>query len=71
VVSDNAKTFAFTAQILQDVLRSPVVQQYFAGMNIQWVFNLEKTPWWGRFFERLVQSRLSYDELPTLLTDRN
>ena len=56
LVSDNAKTFISAAQILQDVLRSQEVQQYFSGMNIQWVFNLEKAPWWGGFFERQVQS---------------
>ena len=50
-------------------------------MNIQWIFNLEKAPWWGGFFERLVQSvkrclkksigkaRLSYDELSALLIE--
>ena len=81
VVSDNAKTFVSAAQTLQDVLRNQEVQQYFSGMNIQWIFNLEKAPWWGGFFERLVQSvkrclkksigkaRLSYDELSTLLIE--
>ena len=81
VVSDNAKTFISAAQTLQDVLRSQEVQQYFSGMNIRWVFNLEKAPWWGGFFERLVQSvkrclkksvgraRLSFDELSTLLIE--
>ena len=81
VVSDNAKTFISAAQTLQDLLRSQEVQQYFSGMNIQWIFNLEKAPWWGGFFERLVQSvkrclkksigraRLSYDELSTLLVE--
>ena len=81
VVSNNAKTFVSAVQTLQDVLRSQEVQQYFSGMNIRWVFNLEKAPWWGGFFERLVQSvkrclkksvgraRLSYDELSTLLIE--
>ena len=81
MVSDNAKIFISATQTLQDVLRSPEVQQYFAGMHIRWVFNLEKASWWGGFFERLVQSvkrclkksigraRLSYDELSTLLIE--
>ena len=50
-------------------------------MSIKWVFNLEKAPWWGGFFERMVQSvkrclkksigkaRLSYHELTTVLTE--
>jgi len=81
VVSDNAKTFISAAQTLQGLLRSQEVQQYFSGMNIQWVFSLEKALWWGGFFERLVQSvkrclrksigraRLSYDELSTLMVE--
>ena len=44
------------AQTLQDVLMSPEVQLHFSGMSIKWVFNLEKAPWWGGFFERMVQS---------------
>ena len=81
IVLDNAKTFVSAAQTLQDVLRSPEVQQHFAGINVKWVFNLEKAPWWGGFFERMVQSvkrylkksigkaRLSYDELITVLME--
>ena len=48
---------------------------------MHWDFNLEKGPWWGGIFERLVKStkrclrkvigtaRLSYDELLTVVTE--
>ena len=57
------------------MISHPEVQGYFAGMHIQWSFNLEKAPWWGGIFERMIQSvkrclrktigmgRLTMDEL--------
>ena len=68
VISDNAKTFVSAAQ-------------HLANLKVRWSFNLEKAPWWGGFFERMVQSvkrclkksigsaKLTYDELSTALTE--
>ena len=48
---------------------------------MEWCFNLEKAPWWGGFFKRLVRSvkrclkkvighsRLSCDDLSTLVVE--
>ena len=48
-------------------------------MNIKWRYIVEKSPWWGGFYERMVRSvkrclrkvlrnaRLTYEELLTLL----
>ena len=48
---------------------------------MEWIFNLEKAPWWGGVFERMIKSvkrclrkiigraRLCYDELLTALTE--
>ena len=68
VVSDNGTSF--TSKRLQDfVLRR----------SIKWTFILEKSPWWGGFYERMVRivkeslrktlgkARLTYEELETLL----
>lgn len=50
----------------------------FAGNRIQWSFNLEKAPWWGGIFERMVRSvkrclwktvELTLDELTTAVTE--
>ena len=55
------------------------MQQYLSGLKVQWSFNLEKAPWWGGFFERLIQSmkrclrktvgkaKLTLDELNTVV----
>ena len=81
VVSDNAKTFKATAKTVAATLESPEVKQYFANVNIKWSFNLEKAPWWGGVFERMIQTtkrclrktigsaRLTYDELLTSVTE--
>lgn len=81
VVSDNAKTFKAASKELLTLMRDPQVKKYFLQQRMQWSFNLEKAPWWGGFFERLVGSlkrclkktigkaRLSYDELVTAVTE--
>ena len=80
IISDNRKTFASTAQIIKNMLKTPEIQQQLAGLKVKWVFNLEKAPWWGGFFERMIQSmkrclkktigkaKLTYDELLIVLT---
>ena len=69
-ISDNAKTF-----------KSQEVQQLAKDLGIDWKFNLPRAPWWGGFFERMVQctkgclkktlgsARLTYEELLTVLTE--
>ena len=37
-------------------MNEPGVKQYFANARMKWTFNLEKAPWWGSIFERLVRS---------------
>ncbi|CAB4006340.1 PREDICTED: uncharacterized protein LOC106817579 [Paramuricea clavata] len=81
VVSDNAKTFKAASKELMTLMRDPQVKKYFLQQRMQWSFNLEKAPWWGGFFERLVGSlkrclkktigkaRLSYDKLVTAVTE--
>ena len=79
MISDNAKTFVSASQTIENVLTSPEVQHHLAGVKVKWVFNLKKAPWWGGFFERMIQSmkqclkkiigkaKLTYDELLTVL----
>jgi len=80
-VSDNGKTFKSSAKAIQAVLADPEVKQYSSMVGLQWHFNLEKAPWWGGMFERMVKStkrclrkaigraKLTYDELLTTLTE--
>ena len=81
MVSDNAKTFKSASGTLEALFNLPSVQAYFSENKIRWRFNLEKAPWWGGFFERLVKStkrclkkllgnaKLNYEELFTVMTE--
>ena len=81
IVSDNAKTFQATQKALTRLFNHPEVRADLERDKIEWKFNLERAPWWGGFFERMVASakqclkktlgnaRLSFDELSTLLTE--
>jgi len=66
MLSDNATTFKAAAEKLT---------------RVHWKFNVEKAPWWGGIFERLIKSmksslkkvlgnaRLSMDELTTVVAE--
>ena len=81
VVSDNAKTFKAASRLVKEIMEKPVVTNYFSGIGLKWVFNLERAPWWGGFFERLIQmtkrclrkvlknARLTYEELLTSVVE--
>ena len=81
IVSDNAKTFKGTEKQLRTLFRHPQVREEMQNHRIEWRFNLERAPWWGGFFERMVgcvkrclkkvlgNARLTYDELLTVLTE--
>lgn len=57
------------------------VQRYLAGVGVEWSFNVERAPWWGGVFERMVRmtkrclkkmvgrAKLTYDELLTAVTE--
>ena len=61
--------------------RSKEVHQYLTNRQISWQFIVEKAPWWGGFWERLVRSvkrclrktlgrsTLTFDELATVLVE--
>ena len=80
-LSDNAKTFKFAAKSLRAMLKQSDVQQYLADRKIQWTFNVEKAPWWGGVFERMIKAtkrclrkvvgraKLYHDELSTVLVE--
>ena len=81
IVSDNGSTFKPASQQIMAMMTDPSVQQYLAMERMQWRFNLEKAPWWGGFFERLVKSvkrclkktiggaKLTYEELLTVVVE--
>ena len=80
-VSDNGKAFHAAAKTLKDIANQPDLRAYLTNFCIEWTFNLEKAPWWGGIFERLVksvkkclrkiigQAKFSYGELNTALVE--
>jgi len=56
IISDNAKTFKSTAKALRTMHEHQLIQDFLAGKQISWLFNLERASWWGGHFERLVGS---------------
>lgn len=56
IVSDNAKTFRAAAKVIQNVITHPDVKRYCSELSIKWHFNLEKAPWWGGMYERMIKS---------------
>ena len=80
-VSDNGKAFKVAARTLRDMVKQPEFTKYLERVGVEWTFNLEKAPWWGGIFERLIQSvkrclckiirqaKFSYDELNTALVE--
>ena len=80
-LSDNGKTFKAAARFLDAVFKEDIVQGHLSGRGVEWIFNLEKAPWWGGSFERMVKStkrclrkmvgraKFTLDELNTALTE--
>ena len=79
--SDNAKTFKNAAKEVQRIVRSPEVVKHLATGQVTWKFIVERAPWWGGFWERMVRSdkrslkkcigraSLTHDELNTILVE--
>ena len=55
ITSDNAKTFKNANKEIGKLLKSAEVQEYSAQRNIVWKFILERAPWFGGFYERMLQ----------------
>ena len=66
---------------MQKLANDHTLLSFLQERRITWRFNLEKSPWWGGYYERLVGSikrcikkvignaKLSFDELGTILTE--
>ena len=56
VLSDNAKTFKSAAKEVKTLLRSPRFNEHFSCKGVQWEFIIERAPWQGGMWERLIRS---------------
>ena len=78
IVSDNGTTFKSASKQIKELMNNPGVKEYLAEKRVQWIFNLERAPWSGAHFERMVRSmkrcrkkaiggmKLTYDQLMTV-----
>ncbi|XP_035233684.1 uncharacterized protein LOC118205505 [Stegodyphus dumicola] len=84
VYTDNAKTLKRAKkelELLNEVMKSNKVQDEFSKQGIKWKFIVERSAWWGGFWERMVQSvkallkrilgksSLTFRELETVITE--
>ena len=81
VRSTSEKTFKSASKELEKIMNDPSVIRYFTQERIRWSYILEKAPWWGGFYERLVKSlksslkktigraKLTQDELVTVVAE--
>ena len=68
IISDNFKTF-----------KSTELKNFLRNNSIEWEFILEKSPWWGGFYERIIgitksclkkvmsKALLTFEELRTVI----
>ena len=81
IVSDNAATFRATAMWIKKIRKSEKIQDFLAGQEITWQFNLSKSPWCGGMYERLIKeikktlyktlgkTHLTFEQLETVVMD--
>ena len=82
-ISDNAKTFKSASKELEKihVTLSEEVVRYLTNNRVTWRFIVDRAPWWGGFWERMIKTvkqslkkaigrtTLTYDELNTILIE--
>ncbi|XP_078364115.1 uncharacterized protein LOC144648427 [Oculina patagonica] len=81
LLSDNAKTFRSASKDIRKIIQSDEVMRYLTDNRITWNFIIERAPWWGGFWERMVKvvkqplkktvgrTTLNYDELQTIMVE--
>ena len=80
IISDNG-TFKAATKTISKIVKDPVVHGFLTDRRVQWTFNLERAPWWGGLFERMVgvmkrclkksigQAKVTLDELTTIIAE--
>ena len=56
ILSDNAKTFKSAAKEVKTLIRSPRFNEHFSCKGVQWEFIIERAPWQGGMWKRLIRS---------------
>lgn len=42
---------------IETMLKQEELHDHLKNLGVEWNFNLEKAPWWGGLFERLIKSK--------------
>ena len=61
LMSDNGKTFKGSSKEIAKIARSKEVMRYLSINGVSWKFIVEKAPWWGGFWERLIPLMSRFD----------
>ena len=81
LIFDNARNFKNAANQVATINRSSDVHSYLANQGMTWSFIVEKAPWWGGFWERMVRTvkralrktigrnSLTFEQLNTILIE--
>ena len=81
LLSDNAKTFKSASKKIRDIVGSREITSHLTRHCVTWHFIVERSPWWGEFWEWMVQlvkrclrkavgrSTLTFDQLNTVLVE--
>ena len=81
MLSDNAKTFKAAAKEVKKLVHAEEVLQHCTNRQVSWEYIVERAPWWGGFWERMVRSvkvclrkhlgrsLLTFEELRTILIE--
>ena len=56
LISDNAKTFQKSKEILQKLFESRGIKKYLTVSRMNWINILAKAPWYRSLYERLIKS---------------
>ena len=56
MISANASVFKSTATWMKNIRKSERLQDYLARQDINWRFNLSRSPWWGGMYEGLIKN---------------
>ena len=82
MISDNAAVFKTTADWIRKLRRSEQLHDFLAAQEIEWTFNLAKSPWWGGMYERLIKdvkktlyktlgkTELTFEQLEAVVMDK-
>ena len=55
MISANASVFKSTATWMKNIRKSERLQDYLTRQDVNWRFNLSRSPWWGGMYERLIK----------------